>query len=99
MMILPIIVTFFSEAVIAECLRSLPKELYRWTIVVDNGSTDHTKGIIRKKFAKATLTERPENVGYGAGNNVGINRALTLVPDYVIVLNPDTKLFPDTISE
>jgi len=75
-----------------ECLRSVTNMSYRncQTIVVDNGSTDGSTGAVRRAFPTVDLLINPENLGFAAGNNVGIRYALQRGVDYVFLLNNDT---------
>src|ERR1051326_1197443 len=70
---------------IGACLESL-KAVKAKVVVVDNGSTDQSKQII-KKFAGVQLIELPENRGFAGGVNAGIKKALD--QDFVALLNND----------
>jgi GT2 family glycosyltransferase len=59
-------------------------------LVVDNGSTDGTPENIRRRFPRFEVQENGINLGFPAGNNVGIRHALAEGADYVILLNNDT---------
>jgi len=80
-----------------ECLASLQHLDYPnyKVIVVDNGSTDDSVGVIRKQFSDATLVENEENLGFTGGNNVGLRHALAQGADYALLLNNDTEVKPD----
>ncbi len=72
-------------------------------VVVDNGSTDGSIEMVTEQWPKVTLISGHGNVGYSAGNNVGL-QALgyadagetisPAVPRYALLLNPDTELPP-----
>ena len=66
-----IIPTYNEEKDIADCLKSLGKQSFKKTeiIVVDDGSTDHTKEVI-KKFNKVKLING-EHLGPGYSRNIG----------------------------
>jgi GT2 family glycosyltransferase len=68
-------------------------------VVVDNESTDGSVAALRKRFPSLVILENEENLGYAGGNNVGIAYALELGVDYVMLLNDDTVLAPDALSE
>lgn len=68
-------------------------------IVVDNGSTDGSAEQISARYPEATLLKLGENLGYAAGNNAGIIYALQEGADYVLVLNNDTRVAPEMLSE
>jgi GT2 family glycosyltransferase len=74
------------------CLRSLAAEPDLRVIVVDNASTDGTVEAVRAEFPDAELIVNDANLGFSAGNNVGIRRALELGADWVLVLNNDVEV-------
>src|SRR6266487_3599586 len=75
-----------------ECMRSLERMAYKnWrAVVVDNGSTDDSVERLREASPELTIIETHKNLGFAAGNNVGIRLALKKAADYVFVLNNDT---------
>ena len=83
-----------------ECMRSLRRMEYRnWhAVIVDNGSTNDSVERLREAYSDLTILETQKNLGFAAGNNVGIRFALKNGAEYVFVLNNDTTVFPDTIS-
>lgn len=87
-----VIVTFNSEKVIGDCLRSLNDAPN--IFVVDNGSSDRTKNIVGE-FKSATLISTNENLGYGAAANLGFARADT---EFGMLLNPDIRLRQDAVK-
>jgi GT2 family glycosyltransferase len=84
-----------------ECLHSLSKTDYRnWhLVIVDNGSTDDSVKQIHNARPDVALIENQKNLGFAAGNNVGIRFALGHGADYVFVLNNDTIVFSNTVSQ
>ena len=65
-------------------------------IVVDNGSTDGSRELIREKYPWAELLCLEENTGFCGAVNRGIQAA---EEPYVILLNNDTEAEPDFIRE
>ena len=63
-------------------------------IVVDNGSGDGSVSHLRTLPA-VELVELPENVGFSAGCNAGITRALTAGAGAVMLVNSDVIVPPD----
>ena len=58
---------------------------------------DHGKTPFLRADARRTHIIRPAvNAGYGAGVNLGAQKARG---EYLFVLNPDTLVFPDTLSK
>ena len=84
-----------------ECVRSLRRMKYgNWRpIIVDNGSTDDSVARLRGSCPGVSIVETRTNLGFAAGNNAGIRFALENGADYVFVLNNDTTVSPDAISE
>lgn len=59
-------------------------------IVADNGSSDGSVAAIRQAFPNVDLVENGANLGFAAGNNSAITRALQDGADFVFLLNNDT---------
>jgi GT2 family glycosyltransferase len=55
-------------------------------LVVDNGSTDGSVEYLKQEFPEVRVVSLPENLGFAAGNNVGVREARH---DTVILLNND----------
>jgi GT2 family glycosyltransferase len=84
-----------------DCLRSLAAVTtpHVRIIVVDNASTDGSAGAVRQHYdSGVTLIENAQNLGFAAGNNVGIRRALDEGADFVLLLNNDTVVAPDFVE-
>jgi GT2 family glycosyltransferase len=96
-----VIVTWNNEKEIEECLNSLRTQSFQGfnIIVVDNASSDSTARIVRNKYPEVILLKQPHNLFLTGGNNVGIKYAIShYSPEYVLVLNPDTKLTENLIE-
>lgn len=76
----------------------LPFELF----IIDNASSDDTQNYLQTLkinnplCAKFRFILNPINRGFAAGCNQGIKEAKS---DYVLLFNPDAKMFPKTMSE
>jgi len=83
-----------------DCLTSLQGLDYPnyGVIVVDNGSVDGSVEAIQAQFPAVTLIETGENLGYTGGNNAGLRYTLARGADYVLLLNNDTEVAPDSVS-
>jgi GT2 family glycosyltransferase len=83
-----------------ECLASLGRlSTPVRTIVVDNGSDDGSVDAIRVAAPDIELVENATNLGFGAGNNVAIERFLAdAAIDYVWLLNNDATVEPGTLD-
>ncbi len=90
------VVTFNSSGDIASCLESLAIALRESSaariVVVDNHSSDDTAAIVRSRFPAVELLLLEENLGFAAGNNAAIRRALAAGADFVYLLNPDATV-------
>jgi N-acetylglucosaminyl-diphospho-decaprenol L-rhamnosyltransferase len=94
-----IIVTYNGLKWIEPCLNSLQSSTCPvHTIVVDNDSTDGTPKKIKEEYPDVLLIESPENLGFGAANNIGIKKALEKGADYIFLLNQDAWVERDTIQ-
>jgi GT2 family glycosyltransferase len=72
---------------------------YRIT-VVDNGSTDDSVQRLSEQFHdEIHLIISETNLGFGGGNNRGIQEALARGADYTLLLNNDTIVAPSMLSE
>ncbi len=84
-----------------ECIRSLQKTTYHnyEIIIVDNGSTNDSQKILEEEFPEIKLIQTGKNLGYSGGNNRGIKYALEHGADLIWVLNPDTLVDPQVLTE
>lgn len=86
-----------------ECLESLRKITYPnyEVIVVDNGSKGNDAQALQERSSDYThLIRNDKNYGYTGGNNIAIRYALdNCAPDYVLILNNDTVVAPDFLSQ
>jgi len=84
-----------------KCLSSLKGLDYQNSrvIVVDNGSTDDSVIWIRRAYPEIELVETGVNLGFAGGNNVGIRYALKHGAKYAWLLNNDTLVAPNTLTE
>ena len=89
-----VIVTFKSENVIHDCIRSISESIK--IIIVDNSKDQKFKENIEKKYKNVECILSSENLGMGSGNNFGLKHVKT---DYAFVLNPDVILEKDSIDE
>ena len=85
-----IIVNWNIREDVVNCLRSIEENQPRCeyeVIVVDNASTDGSAEAVRQKFPWVRLIVNEQNLGFAAGNNVGLKKASG---EYVLFLNSDT---------
>ncbi len=60
--------------------------------VVDNASSDGSADYVRAAFPEVRLLRQTSNLGFAAGNNVGLTAALQDHLDAVMLLNQDAEL-------
>lgn len=91
-----IIVSFNSLGYLKECLASISRQegVTFETIVIDNGSRDSTVEFLSAQSCKSIIS--PKNLGFGAAVNRGAEIASG---EYLLVLNPDTVLPKDCLSQ
>ena len=65
-------------------------------IVVDNGSQDGSRAMLRELYPHVRLVANPGNLGFGRANNQGLALAQG---DYVLILNPDTHIAGQALHE
>ncbi len=70
---------------------SVTKEI----IVIDNASTDGSAVMVTEEFPQVKLIVNQNNNGFAKASNQGLKAA---VGDFLILLNPDMKVLPDTLS-
>ncbi len=83
----------------ARCVTSLRRSGDRdlHLVVVDNHSEENT--LLRESLGQTVpIITSGANLGYAAGNNLGITHALACDADYIWVLNPDTEIEPKTLQ-
>lgn len=83
------------------CLASLGQSNYpnHKIIVLDNASSDGSAEVIAAQFPEVQLLPLTENLGYAGNNNVGIVEAIAQKADWIFVLNEDTIVDADCISQ
>lgn len=67
-------------------------------IVVDNNSIDGSSEMVSLEFPHVILIKSEVNLGFGGGNNLGIEMAQKLGVDYMFFLNDDAEVEKNTIS-
>jgi len=83
---------------IRQCLDSVLAQDYGKLeiIVVDNASEDGSQDIVRKNYRDVVIIQNQQNLGFSAGNNVGMKHARG---DFILILNNDTELDTKCITE
>jgi len=84
------------------CVESLFNSTYSnfLTFVVDNNSSGNDVSKLKEKFgSEIQIIENAENLGYCGGNNIGFSEAKKKDCEYILILNNDTVIDKDCISE
>ena len=94
-----VIVNYNVEHFLEQCLHSVYTALEGidgevW--VVDNNSVDGSLAMLERKFPQTKVIANKENVGFARANNQAIRQSEA---EYVLLLNPDTIVEPDTFSK
>lgn len=88
-----VIPAYNASDTIRACLESVVGDAVE-TIVVDDGSSDGTAGLVRSAYPGVCVLEQP-NQGVSAARNAGFAAA---TGDYVAFVDSDDRLFPDALS-
>lgn len=67
-------------------------------LVIDNNSEERDKREILKFIPENILLFNSKNLGYAAGNNIGIKKAVDAKAEFVWILNPDIRVEPKTLT-
>jgi GT2 family glycosyltransferase len=96
-----VILNWNSYQVTLDCLLSLRKMDYRnfEVVLVDNGSIDGSPEKLLENVPEIRLIRNATNLGFAGGCNVAIREALRRGTDYVLLLNNDTIVAPDFLSQ
>lgn len=97
-----VVLSYRSADFLPSCLRALGASDYSRmeVLVVDNASPDHSAEVARQTAEELELGVKllplARNLGCAGGNNVGWRESRG---EFVIFLNPDAEVRPDTIRE
>ena len=89
-----VIVCFNSRNIVKKCINSIDSKAK--ILVVENSKNYLIKKELEKEFENVTVVIAGKNLGYGAGNNLGISKIKT---PYAFILNPDSFLKKNCINE
>ena len=84
-----------------ECLGSLETLDYPnlEVIIVDNDSSDSSEEVLRRRYPQHIIIQSGANLGFAGGTNVGLRYALEHGADYAWLLNNDTLVEPDALTQ
>jgi N-acetylglucosaminyl-diphospho-decaprenol L-rhamnosyltransferase len=89
-----LIVCFNSSYVIKKCIKSVNSKAK--ILIVENSNNYLIKKELEKEFSNVKVVIAGKNLGYGAGNNLGISKIKT---PYAFIMNPDLILKKNCINE
>jgi GT2 family glycosyltransferase len=90
-----IILNYNCQTFLANCIESLLLTNYSnlKIVLVDNNSEDRSLELVKQQFGeKIQILSLDKNYGFSKGNNFG---AANKNSDYLVFLNPDTKVHPN----
>jgi GT2 family glycosyltransferase len=91
-----VVVTWQGAHLLPACLESLRRQTVPHTVVVvDNGSTDGTEGLLAERFPEVVVVQTGANLGFAGGAQAGLEAADT---PYVALLNNDAVAEPDWLA-
>ena len=94
-----IIVSYNTRELLRECIESILCEqgdgLAVEVIVVDNASADGSAAMVAERFPQARLIANPDNRGFGAACNQGLEIAQGR---YALILNADIRAQPSALQ-
>lgn len=94
-----VIVNWNAGSLLKDCIDSITNNEniahVNYIFIVDNNSTDESISKIRT-YKKVRIIQNNENMGFAKAANQGFRMATS---DYILLLNPDTLLFPNTLSD
>lgn len=94
-----IIVNYNVKYFLEQCLFSVLKacrNIQAEVIVVDNNSTDGSRGLLESKFPSVYFTWCNANTGFARANNLALQSAKG---EYILFLNPDTIVPEDCFEK
>jgi GT2 family glycosyltransferase len=92
-----VIPNYNGEKYLKVCLNSLSRQTINSyeIIIVDNASMDNSFGLIEKEYSDVKLIKMNKNTGFSKAVNIGIKASKG---KYVVLLNNDTEVEPDWLS-
>ncbi len=89
--ILAVVLNWRQPDMTIECVKALREmegpELD--ILVIDNGSGDGSAEILNERLSQTSFQALPENIGFAAGSNIGLRRALEGSYDFALLVNND----------
>jgi len=68
-------------------------------IIINNNAKTTWLSEICEKYSNILVVESKINIGFCAGSNLGIKKALSMGAEYILLLNGDTEVYSNVLSE
>lgn len=78
---------------------TLPAKTLVRTYVVDNENSPNLRNELKKNFSDVDLLVSPSNLGFAAGNNLGLKKALADGNEILVCINNDTYVGLDFVNQ
>jgi len=96
-----VILNYNAGTLLLRCLKSVFESTYPnfEVVLVDNASTDGSIECAEREFScrkNLRIIKNPRNMGFAEGNNIGFKATRG---DFVVFLNPDTRVEPSWLNE
>ncbi len=95
-----ILVNYYGTDDTSQCINSIKQIKYPnyKIIIVNNSPADDSINGLKAKYTDIILINSEKNLGFAAGNNIGIRYALRNKAEYILLLNNDTIADKDFLS-
>lgn len=96
-----LIVNYNGKQWLQDCFNSLYAAKYDNFVVllIDNNSADESVEFVRSNFSQTKIIVNESNLGFCEANNIGILEALKAGAQYIVLLNNDTKVTENWLTE
>lgn len=96
-----VLVNYNGGRFLPDCLESLAQSDYAdmLVVLVDNASTDGSADWAEAHFPSVVLVRQANNGGFAQATNVGIGVCLAQGCEFVLLLNNDTTVAPDFLTQ
>ena len=96
-----VVLNWNGKHFLKNCLESILSSDYKniGIVLVDNASTDGSVAFVEKNYKRVKIIANKSNLGWTGGNNKGVKYALKQKADAIFVLNNDTVITKNCISQ
>lgn len=95
-----VVVTYNNRTMLRQCLTALASQTYSLVeiVVVDNGSSDGTAGMVKEEFPEVTVRALSENRGAEGGFHEAIQIATRRTIDWIWMMDDDAEPQPQALE-